>query len=49
MVRLILILEEYMRKYMAGIMSKVKNVAKVSPKIMVQDSGPKNATLSPPK
>ena len=34
---------------MAGTKSRVRNVAKESPKMMVQESEPQNITLSPPK
>src|SRR3974390_1690028 len=36
-------------RYITGTSIKVKKVAKLSPKIIVQDNGPQNATLSPPK
>jgi hypothetical protein len=35
--------------YMAGTKTKVRKVAKLSPKMIVQDKGPQKATLSPPK
>jgi len=35
-------------RYIAGIMTSVKKVANVNPKIMVQDMGPKKIVLSPP-
>ena len=34
---------------MTGIKISVRNVAKLNPKIIVHDNGPKNITLSPPK
>ena len=34
---------------MEGITMSVRKVAMVNPKMMVQASGPQNATLSPPK
>ena len=36
-------------RYMAGTKMSVRKVAKLRPKIMVQESGPQNITLSPPK
>ena len=35
--------------YFTGMKIKVRNVANDNPKIIVQESGPKNFTLSPPK
>src|SRR6188768_4154213 len=36
-------------KYITGTRNKVRNVANPNPKIMVHESGPQNAVLSPPK
>lgn len=36
-------------KYILGTITRVRKKATVSPKIIVQDKGPQNATLSPPK
>jgi hypothetical protein len=36
-------------KYIDGTTINVKKVAKLKPKIIVQDNGPQKATLSPPK
>ena len=37
------------RRYITGTIIKVKNVAKVNPKITVQAIGPQKVALSPPK
>jgi hypothetical protein len=36
-------------RYITGTITKVRNVAKVRPKITVQAIGPQNRALSPPK
>jgi hypothetical protein len=36
-------------KYITGMRTRVRNVAKLSPKMIVHERGPKNITLSPPK
>jgi hypothetical protein len=36
-------------RYITGTKNKVKKVPKINPKIIVQESGPQKATLSPPK
>ena len=35
-------------KYITGISTRVRNVAKLNPKTIVHDNSPKNFTLSPP-
>jgi hypothetical protein len=37
------------RKSKTGMITKVKKVAKVKPKMTVQEMGPQKATVSPPK